>query len=464
MEHNLINLATEDVSNVKEAFWNLQYVWALPIKMAVIVALVHQKIGWPGCLGSISGIFIIIPLQLLVGKFMIGNNKEIQKFGDKRIFLASEAIQGMKSLKLNCLESWKSAQIKEMRDQELKHLNVDSWLWSVMTFVASISTLLLSSLIFGIYGMVEDQTLQTEDIFTTLALLNQLTVCLSVFPVTLPIMIKAMLSIKRLKSLFGQEDKAQEKEVIHSLNSNQSENDIDQPAISMRNATYTWSNSDIKVLENITTDIKKGSLTMIVSPDNAFFLSLLQEIDLESGSYNWNLSESIAYVGSSPWIIDGTIKENILMGRPWKEKRYKKVLFACDLHTDIDFLPLKDETEVGDDGVLLSGGQRQRIAIARCLYSKAECSILDLPFSALDSTLALHIFEHGIQKVLLKRKRTVIIRTHRKDLLKHACKILSFDADGHLNAQGTYTDLSQSNLELFEEQVSSQNDLSQKIL
>ena len=83
--------------------------------------------------------------------------------------------------------------------------------------------------------------------------------------------------------------------------------------------------------------------------------SLLKELDLKSGACVWNLGESIAYVGSTPWIIDGTIKENILMGRPWKEKRYRKVLFACDLNTDIDFLPFKDDTEVGDDGVLLSG-------------------------------------------------------------------------------------------------------------
>ena len=151
VEHNLINLATEDVSNVKEAFWNLQYIWALPIKMAVIVVLIYQKIGLSGCLGTIFGIIVIIPLQLLVGKFMIGNNKMIQKFGDKRIFLESEAIQGMKSLKLNCLEEWKIQQINEMREKEIKHLNVDSWLWSVMTFIASISTLLLSSMIFGFY-------------------------------------------------------------------------------------------------------------------------------------------------------------------------------------------------------------------------------------------------------------------------------------------------------------------------
>ena len=72
VEHNLINLATEDVSNVKEAFWNLQYVWALPIKMIVIVVFIYQKIGLTGCLGTVLGIVIIIPLQLLVGKFMIG--------------------------------------------------------------------------------------------------------------------------------------------------------------------------------------------------------------------------------------------------------------------------------------------------------------------------------------------------------------------------------------------------------
>ena len=62
-------------------------------------------------------------------------------------------------------------------------------------------------------------------------------------------------------------------------------------------------------------------------------------------------------------------------------------MIACDLEADINILPLRDDTEVGEDGVLLSGGQRHRIAIARCLYSKASCTILDMPFCALDSNL-----------------------------------------------------------------------------
>ena len=217
--------------------------------------------------------------------FSIGNNKLIQQYGDKRIFVSSEAIQGMKSLKLNCLEDLKIRQITELREKELTYLKTDSWLWSIMTFIASTSTLLLSSLILGMYGLFETQEdlLPTEDIFTILALLNQLTVCLSVFPVTLPIMIKAILSIKRLKVLFAHADKHQEEEEEKSIDTkdkseseNNSENSEKTPnnnAISLFNATYVWPYSDSSIaMSEVTTNIAKGSLTMVMSPDNSFFL------------------------------------------------------------------------------------------------------------------------------------------------------------------------------------------------
>ena len=194
--------------------------------------------------------------------------------------MSSEAIQGMKSLKLNCLEDLKIRQITELREKELTYLKTDSWLWSIMTFIASTSTLLLSSLILGMYGLFETQEdlLPTEDIFTILALLNQLTVCLSVFPVTLPIMIKAILSIKRLKVLFAHADKRQEEEeenFIDTKDKSESENSekTQHNAISLLNATYIWPYSDSSIaMSEVTTNIAKGSLTMVMSPDNSFFL------------------------------------------------------------------------------------------------------------------------------------------------------------------------------------------------
>ena len=81
-----------------------------------------------------------------------------------------------------------------------------------------------------------------------------------------------------------------------------------------------------------------------------------------------------------------------------------------------------------------TGGQRQRLAIARALYSKAGCTFLDSPFSAIDADLANHIFNVGIMKILLKRKRTVLLATDRLDFIEKASKIV-FLKDGKIEAQ-----------------------------
>ena len=437
---HITNLATEDVSNVKEIFWNFHYLWALPLKMLVIGILIHHKIGLSGSLGTLCGVILIIPLQLLVGKIMSDNNKNLQVQGDKRILLASETIQGMKTVKLNCLESLKLEQIHSVRKEELKCLNKDSFLWSCMTFLASISTLLVSALVIGLYGLLESKPFTSEDIFTTIALLNQLTVCLSVFPVTLPIYIKGILSMKRLKHFFSLKNETED--VFY-------ENELNEEALVMKKAVFVWPQGEETACQVNQLAIKKGSLTIMKAEEsNPFFLSLLKETKLRSGSFEWNLGNSVAFVGSRPWIINGSVKENILMGRPFKEKRYKKVLTACDLEADLNILPMKDDTEVGEDGVLLSGGQRQRIAIARCLYSKANCTILDNPLTALDSNLALHIFEHGILNILLKRKRTVFMSCERKDFWPRADIILDFN-QGVLEHQGNYHEMKRLNPSLF---------------
>lgn len=65
-----------------------------------------------------------------------------------------------------------------------------------------------------------------------------------------------------------------------------------------------------------------------------------------------------------------------MFGQPYRHGRYTQVLNACSLQPDLDILPGKDLTEIGEKGINLSGGQKQRIAIARALYSKANFVIL----------------------------------------------------------------------------------------
>ena len=71
------------------------------------------------------------------------------------------------------------------------------------------------------------------------------------------------------------------------------------------------------------------------------------------GHVKWNLPSAMALTGQSPWMLNASVRDNVLLGRPFREKRYRKVLAACDLNADIDILPEKDETEVINDLALL---------------------------------------------------------------------------------------------------------------
>mgnify|MGYP001560926887 FL=1 len=73
------------------------------------------------------------------------------------------------------------------------------------------------------------------------------------------------------------------------------------------------------------------------------------------------LTDTAAYCSQSPWLLSATIKDNILFGSPLNEQRYRSVLEACALETDLKQFELGDETEVGEKGTVLSGGQKVRL-------------------------------------------------------------------------------------------------------
>ena len=105
----------------------------------------------------------------------------------------------------------------------------------------------------------------------------------------------------------------------------------------------------------------------------------------------------VAYVPQSPFIISGTLRDNILFGRPYDAGRYERCLGAPCLDADLRALPGGDATELGDNGVNLSGGQRQCLSIARALYSRADVFLLDDPLSALDSKVGSRVFERAVR-------------------------------------------------------------------
>lgn len=134
-------------------------------------------------------------------------------------------------------------------------------------------------------------------------------------------------------------------------------------------------------------------------------------------------NSSVAYCSQKSWLVNGTIKENIIFGNATITRRYKKVLSACALRTDLSSLPNKDQTEVGEAGCTISGGQKQRVCLARAIYSNACVLILDDPLAALDLPVGERVFEKGIKRLCLNQNRTVIMVTHQFQLLQVADQV-----------------------------------------
>jgi ABC-type multidrug transport system fused ATPase/permease subunit len=163
----------------------------------------------------------------------------------------------------------------------------------------------------------------------------------------------------------------------------------------------------IKLLQDFYT-AESGSIILFGSP-----LQELSRTDVR------NLS---AYVPQDSALFEGTIADNIALGRPGCsragiEEAAKK---AC-IHDYILTLPQGYDTPVGERGNQVSGGQRQRIAIARALLKDAPLLLLDEATSALDSESEAQILQ-ALQA--LKKGRTTIVVAHRLSTIQHADNIL----------------------------------------
>jgi len=96
-------------------------------------------------------------------------------------------------------------------------------------------------------------------------------------------------------------------------------------------------------------------------------------------------NSGVSYAAQAPFLQHQSIRENILFGSPYEEERYEAVLDACALRPDLKIFEDGDLTEVGTRGISLSGGQKARVALARAVYARSKCVLLDDPLSAVVS-------------------------------------------------------------------------------
>jgi ATP-binding cassette, subfamily C (CFTR/MRP), member 1 len=173
--------------------------------------------------------------------------------------------------------------------------------------------------------------------------------------------------------------------------------------------------------------------------------AILAEVPKVSGELE--LSGSVAYVPQTAWICHDTLKNNVLFGLPFDEKRFEAAIKASCLGPDISMLPGGVETEIGERGINLSGGQKQRVSIARAVYVDADVYLFDDPLSALDAEVGHAIFHDCLLGVLGHKTR--IIALNQTGFLTHAHQIVVMN-ETKVQQVGNYTELAQ-HLAKFEE-------------
>ena len=187
----------------------------------------------------------------------------------------------------------------------------------------------------------------------------------------------------------------------------------------------------IELLKDIKITVEKGDLIGIVGPIGAgktcLLNAILNNLDVlnNPSSKKIKINGSVAYVPQKAWILNDTIKNNIIFKRPFNSEKYNSVINICQLMPDFELFKLGDLTQVSDKGANLSGGQKTRINIARAVYSDSDIYLFDDPLSALDSHVGEAIF-NGLIKDYLKNK-TVLVVTHALQYIPMMNKVLYID-------------------------------------
>ncbi|KAJ2056822.1 hypothetical protein GGI17_005989 [Coemansia sp. S146] len=198
------------------------------------------------------------------------------------------------------------------------------------------------------------------------------------------------------------------------------------PSITMDNCSFRWERQ-ANLLKQVTLNSTGEDLVAVVgktgSGKSSLLLAMCRELEMTKGT--GTVVGRIGYMEQSPWIMNDTMRTNILFGRDFDEEYYWKVIHACALTRDLESWPDSDLTIIGERGINISGGQRARLALARTVYSQADIYILDDPLSAVDAHVKRHILDNVILSFGLLGTKLRVVTTHSESMLPFCNQIVT---------------------------------------
>ena len=468
----LTNNLTNDIFRIYGAVLTGRQIVNSPIIIILYLTAIGYFIG-VYMLAGLGIVFLFLGFLICISRLCAIINFKKLLLNDKRNKELAFILEGIQNVKLNTWEKIIEERILSIRNQEKKLIFKIQFLRALNEVLTFVLPSLGSFVCILLYNSIETP-MNLETAFFIITVFNLLAGPLKLFYYSTTSLFECIKSVKRIELILALPDAKKPINTLKPIEINGKTHEENKDlAIYMKDACFSFKNSvfenlifekvkkiqgvDAKqsnlikqnaimdtgfTLKNLNLKIKKGQLIMIVgkvgSGKSCLLKSTLDMLHQTNG--NIQICGSIAYIPQESFLINDTIRENILFGFDFDSDRYKKTILLSQLKPDLKVLPGGEFTEIGEHGLNLSGGQKQRVSIARAYYSNSDIYLVDDALSALDYHVGKSIFEDLIVKNIKKKKKTILMVSHLLQYLEMADSII-FMEDGMIKAQGNYRDL-----------------------
>ena len=460
-----VTLMSTDVETIIRSFAQIHEVWANMVEAALGCWLLQGRLG----VAFLSPLIIIILCSAIMSWVGVSAGKKQVHWMEKiqnRVGLTSKVIGSMKQLKISGMAEPVGKLIHALRVEELDIGNKFRMIQVIAATVAFAPQTL--SQVFAFALTTNDLNVAT--IYESLSFLVLVTAPLSTLFQNIPGILGSFACLARIQSFleadpredfragFGavNDDSSSDKTAVAVKKSDhiplepKVEAKKDEIIISISDGNFGWVDQK-PALQHISTSIRAGQLTLVVGPvasgKSTLCKAILGEVPFSQGEVKFQHPySSIAFCEQSPFLINGTLKENIIRHSVFDQQRYLDVVEATALTQDIALLPQGDDTSIGSSGIALSGGQKCRVSLARALYQGSSLLLLDDILSGLDNNTESQVFRRvfGPHGIIRRRGATAVLCTHSVRHLPSADHIIALSKDGTIAEEGTFASLMQN--------------------
>jgi len=442
---DLMNRISEDVSKVRMYVGPALMYSINTITLFIIIISYMLSIDVKLTLYTITPLpFLSIIIYKLSKKINIKSLK-VQESLSKLTTVAQESFSGISIIKSYTIEDELNKHIEDISlETQTRHVDLakfQAWFLPMMVLLIGLSNILV--IYIGgnqfISGKIELGILAEFIIYV-----NMLTWPVATVGWVTSIVQQAEASQARINQFL--------KEKINVINKN-SELKTIEGVLEFNNVNFTYDETNIKALSNISFRLEMGKSLGLIGPVGCGKSTLLELIvrnydpqsgkilidntDLKSHNKN-NIRDYISYVPQTTFLFSDTIKNNIRFGKnnasDSEIKKYAKI--SC-INDEIEEFPNKYNSILGERGINLSGGQKQRIALARALIKKPKILLLDDCLSAVDVKTEKEI-SNNLQNQL--EDITKIIVSQRTSILKNCDRIIVMN-NSEIIETGTHNEL-----------------------